>query len=672
MNNSRAVPGATALLMLCLAPLAARAALSDAASAVEALSKVRDFEQVAISPDGSQVAWVELLRDASGAPSRNTAIYCKSRNDAAAKPNRISVASGRDAKEHDLAWAPDSRQIAFVSDAEKPGTPQLYTTDCSGRTPRRLTSLSGYLDDPRWSPNGQKLAVLFTEGVSAGSDPLEASPPRVGEFDEHIAEQSIAVVSLASAEVKVISPPDMYIYEYDWAPDGSAFAVTAAPGSGENNWWIAQLYTLPSAGGKITSIYKPPLQIALPRWSPDGKSIAFIAGLMSDEVSTGGDLFVINPAGGEPRNLTPKLRGSASWFAWTSPNQILFVQDSQGKSVVSRVDCGTARVDELWSGNDFLNANMWMGSLSIAHDGVTSAAVSSSLGHPPEVVAGPVGNWKPITEANSSVHPTWGKVESVSWKSDQYDVQGWLVFPLHYEPAKKYPLVVEVHGGPASVLTSAWPKHFYQPLLLSGEGFFVFFPNPRGSYGQGEEFTQANVKDFGYGDLRDILSGVDTVIARYPIDANRLGITGWSYGGFMTMWAVTQTNRFAAAVAGAGITNWQSYYGENEIDQWMIPYFGASVYDDPAVYARSSPITFIKNVKTPTSVVVGHFDAECPSPQSFEFWHALKTLNVPTSMVVYAGEGHQFHAPDHRLDVNLRMIDWFNRWLARSSAKVKE
>jgi dipeptidyl aminopeptidase/acylaminoacyl peptidase len=139
----------------------------------------------------------------------------------------------------------------------------------------------------------------------------------------------------------------------------------------------------------------------------------------------------------------------------------------------------------------------------------------------------------------------------------------------------------------------------------------------------------------------------------------------------MTMWAVTQTNRFAAAVAGAGIMNWQSYYGQNEIDQWMIPYFGASVYDDPAVYARSSPITFIKNVKTPTLVVVGQYDAECPSPQSFEFWHALKTSHVPTSMVVYAGEGHQFHALEHRLDVNLRMIDWFNQRLAQRDAKAK-
>ena len=142
--------------------------------------------------------------------------------------------------------------------------------------------------------------------------------------------------------------------------------------------------------------------------------------------------------------------------------------------------------------------------------------------------------------------------------------------------------------------------------------------------------------------------------------SKRMGIGGWSYGGFMTMWTVTQTNRFHAAVAGAGISNWQSYYGENSIDQWMIPYFGASVYDDPAVYAKSSPITYIKQVKTPTLIVVGERDGECPAPQSYEFWHALKTLGVKTEFVLYPGEGHGFRQPDHILDVLKRTVSWFN------------
>jgi dipeptidyl aminopeptidase/acylaminoacyl peptidase len=198
---------------------------------------------------------------------------------------------------------------------------------------------------------------------------------------------------------------------------------------------------------------------------------------------------------------------------------------------------------------------------------------------------------------------------------------------------------------------------------LSLRGYYVFLPNPRGSYGAGEDFTRANVKDFGGGDLRDTMAGIDVVTKKYPIDPARLGVTGWSYGGFMTMWTVTQTNRFHAAVAGAGIANWQSYYGQNLIDQWMIPFFGASVYDDPAVYEKSSPIRFIKNVKTPTLIIVGERDAECPASQSYEFWHALKTLGVPTQLVIYPGEGHLFIEPKNQADRMDQTVGWFDKYL---------
>jgi dipeptidyl aminopeptidase/acylaminoacyl peptidase len=150
------------------------------------------------------------------------------------------------------------------------------------------------------------------------------------------------------------------------------------------------------------------------------------------------------------------------------------------------------------------------------------------------------------------------------------------------------------------------------------------------------------------------------VLRTAPVDPNRIGITGWSYGGFMTMWAITQTPLFRAAVVGAGLANWQSYYGENEIDKWMLPYFGASVYDDPAIYERSSPITFIKNVKTPALILVGERDGECPLPQSYEFWHALETLGVENQFVVYANEGHRISKPEHRRDIVRRAIAWFD------------
>jgi dipeptidyl aminopeptidase/acylaminoacyl peptidase len=228
-------------------------------------------------------------------------------------------------------------------------------------------------------------------------------------------------------------------------------------------------------------------------------------------------------------------------------------------------------------------------------------------------------------------------------------------------------MIVEVHGGPAGVVRASWARPGLPLQLFSEQGYFVFMPNPRGSYGQGEDFTRANVQDFGHGDLDDILAGVDAVLQSYPVDDKRIGIAGWSYGGYMTMWTVTQTHRFRAAFAGAGIANWQSYYGENGIDQWMIPYFGASVYEDPAVYAKSSPINFIKNVQTPTLIIVGDRDEECPPPQSYEFWHALKTLGVKTEFVLYPGEGHGFHDPTHIRDRFQRILQWFNENMPASA-----
>jgi dipeptidyl aminopeptidase/acylaminoacyl peptidase len=189
-------------------------------------------------------------------------------------------------------------------------------------------------------------------------------------------------------------------------------------------------------------------------------------------------------------------------------------------------------------------------------------------------------------------------------------------------------------------------------------------PNPRGSLGAGEAFVQGIRNQMGYGDLEDILVGVDQVEKMAPIDDIRVGLTGWSYGGFMSMFAPTQTNRFKAVVAGAGIANWQSYYGQNQIDGWMLPFFGASVYADPAAYAKSSAINFITHDRTPALIVVGERDEECPAPQSFEYWHALKTLGVPTTLVVYANQGHAIANRVDQADILRRTLDWFGKYLA--------
>ena len=261
-------------------------------------------------------------------------------------------------------------------------------------------------------------------------------------------------------------------------------------------------------------------------------------------------------------------------------------------------------------------------------------------------------------------------MRSLTWHSDQYEVQGWLLSPAgaRTDPnGPKGPMITSVHGGPAAANQPRYLTSRGSELALLQAGYRVFLPNPRGSFGQGEAFTLGNVRDFGHGDLRDILAGIDAVEKVVPVDDRRLGVMGYSYGGYMTMWTVTQTDRFKAAVAGAGVSDWLSYYGENGIDEWMIPYFGASVYDDPAIYAHSSPISFIKQVKTPTFEFVGDRDVECPLPQTQEFYHALRTFGVPTEFVVYPGQGHGMRDPADRADAEKRTIAWFDKYLGKGS-----
>ena len=360
------------------------------------------------------------------------------------------------------------------------------------------------------------------------------------------------------------------------------------------------------------------------------------------------------------------MPASATWLTWAGPDRLSFTEIVDGNSGVASVDTRGNR-QNLWAGPELISAGNGEVSLSLAADGKQSAVVRSSALRPPEVWVGPVGAWKQYTQANREVKAQWGEARTVHWKSDQFQVQGWLWLPGDYDAKRKYPLVVHVHGGPAAACSPGWPNS--DVGLLAALGYFVLCPNPRGSYGQGEQFTRANMRDFGGGDFRDIMAGADEVLRGFPIDPLRLGIGGWSYGGYMTMWAETQTTRFRAAVAGAGLANWLSYYRENDIDQWMLPYFGATVYDDPAVYARSSPINFVKKVKTPTLILVGDRDGECPAPQSFEWWHALKTLAVPVQFVVYPGEGHAIRESKHRRDVIDRTVAWYGQWLRKGSGQ---
>ncbi len=649
IRRIRWIGGSLAAILL-IAAAAPRASLE---SVLDSLEQVHGFRSAEISPDGTRVAWVMRIRSREGAENLSAIDVA---DVASPSPRRLTAASdARAHREHSVAWSPDGRQLAFLSDAARERQLQVYVAPASGGPARRLTAVAGQVGHPKWSPDGRAIAFLFIEGSTQRPGALVAYRPDAGVVEEKIDEQRIAVVDVASGRMRTVSPANLYVYDYDWSPDGRSFCAEAAEGSGTNNYWIAQLYTVRADSGETRSVWKPPLQIAGPRFSPDGKTIAVIHGIMSDEGSTGGDIYAVPAGGGEAKNLTPGMKASAVALAWRTPGEILFTEQVDGNFGVASLDPAGGRITTLWSGPRVL------ASLTFARRGENSAAVIQSFGEPPEVRAGPIGSWKALTKENAGQAPFWGEARSLHWESGGTRVQGWLLPPGNVEPGRRYPMVVGVHGGPSAASTPGWPSRWN--AVLPSQGYFLFLPNPRGSYGQGEAFTLGNVKDFGHGDFEDIVRGVDEVLKEAPVDPNRVGIAGWSYGGYMTMWAVTQTRRFAAAVAGAGIVNWQSYYGQNRIDRWMVPFFGASVYDDPEVYARSSPITHIKNVKTPTLVLHGDRDSEVPTPQGYEFWHALKTLGVPTELVVYENEGHAISGREHQRDIERRVVAWFDRYL---------
>jgi len=627
---------AISLLFVLLLPFAAFAETTADDRLLNELMSVRQFSGVDISPNGARVAW--------GRTGGGISIV--------ELPNGVAHAIAGSGEQTSPRFSPDSRSVAYLQES-KGGQRQLYVVK-QGGAPRKLTSVRGFIDSPHWSPDGKQLAIRYIEEAHRVAGALAAMSRAVGVIEEKIDEARIAIVDVATGKLRVVTPADMYVYEFAWSPDGKQLAATATPGSGENNYWTAKLHVVDVASANMRAIYTPKWQIANPIWSPDGSSIAFIEGLMSDQGSTGGDIMLIDANGGAARNVTDGATFTATTLVAWSSNGITIGANMTGSSALARVDPTSARVETLWKGDEYISDGELIGA-AIAGDERTSAVIRSSFRTPPEIWAGSIGGWKQLTHANT-IAPRWSDVKSLTWRSDDREVQGWLILPRDYSPSRKYSLVTIVHGGPSSSALSSWPTE--RTGFIASQDWITFLPNPRGSYGRGEAFTQANIKDFGHGDLRDVLAGIDSIEKQFPVDDTRLGMYGWSYGGFMTMWTVTQTNRFRAAVAGAGIVNWQSYYGENSIDQWMLPFFGASVYDDPAAYAKSSPINYIKNVKTPTLVLVGERDGEVPAPQSFEFWHALRTLGVETKLVVYPDEGHRFSQPEHKRDVAKRIVEW--------------
>jgi dipeptidyl aminopeptidase/acylaminoacyl peptidase len=619
------------------------------------LGLLHQYASVALNANAKQIASVETARKPNATTEEHGAVVVRG-IDGEVHAHLDPCAKCRYA---DIAWSPEGTRLTFTGSADGVATLYKATPDSTHKgsfNVAKLVELKGLIALPRWSPDGHTISVLVTAGAHKESGATRAGAREIGEIGESEDSQRIATVAANGSELKFVSPDGTFVYEYDWMPDGRGFVGTAAQGNGDNNWWIAKLQSF-ALDGTVSVIAAPALQMDFPRVSADGHKVAFIGGLMSDFGSVGGDVYIVEGTDA-PRDITPNFKGSFTSINWRG-NQLvatLIVGGQVGTALVDPTGKGVTRVH--------LQAATYKaagGAISLDRTGKRVALASESFELAPHIEFGPINETRPITHDNDALKPAT-LARDINWKSDGFSVQGWLLSPLEVQAGKTYPMIVTVHGGPAAAVT----PHFLWDEMTAGwlrNGYFVFMPNPRGSYGQGEAFTRANIRDFGGGDLRDDLAGIDAVEKVAPVDDARLGVYGHSYGGFMTMWIVTHSHRFKAAAAGAGIADWVAYYGENGIDQWMIPYFGASAYDDAAIYDQLSPIRTIKSVRTPTFLYVGERDVECPAEQTREFWHGLRAMGVPTSLVIYADEGHRLMKPENVADLNHRLVEWFDQRL---------
>ncbi len=453
--------GALAIALSCGVAGAATPTMRDV---LQASYAVRELSAVALSPDGDAVAWQESFHDPRRLleSPRQEAVYVRS----VARGARIHVTAGSPAAYYDEenpVWSPDGRSLAFLSDARSKGQLQVFVASATGTQVRRLGRLRGDVQRLTWSPNGKALAVLYIPGASREAGALAPGARDVGVIGSKVDEQRLTTLDVSSGAMHWLTPSDSYIYEYAWSPDGRQIAVTYAKGNGDDNWWIARLARVDVATGAIHDLLVPAFQIADPQWSPDGGRIAIIGGIMSDFIATGGDVYVVDAYTGESRDVTDGAPMSGRSLRWNDATSIDLIAHLSGEMHLMRLDVarGTTSLTTLVAQPESLSS--W----SSAKGGAIVAVVRASFTEPPEIWAGAPSALRRLTSSNAGAELLNGKAVSLRWKSDQYTPQGWLIYPLDYDPSRRYPMVTIVHGGPSSDLGSVVWKPQRQRALVA-------------------------------------------------------------------------------------------------------------------------------------------------------------------------------------------------------------
>jgi len=634
--------------LACLIAVAVIAALTPE----ETLDR-RGIADLEFSPDGARLTFT--VTDPPKGPSRARSLWLF---DLAAGQARQLTFSGK--SDSAARWSPDGQSIAFVSDRD--GQPHLYLLSMRGGEARKLTDVALQAQTApafRWSPDGSRIALLTPEPKSDEAQKREHDKDDSRVVDKDDRRARLWVVDVSSRAIRLVTSGSWQISQIEWLPSGERLIASAAP-KPEADQFNHQLYAIDLADGRFTPIAAPRGPLGAFAVSPDGQSIAYVGARVDGPEAH--DLYVLPIAGGAPQNLTATtLDRPMAQPRWID-NQSLVAHVSRGfMSSLTIVDrSGHPQTLDPLSVNPSAFARSSRGTLAYVGETATRA---------PELWIKPLnGGPRAVTTLNEK----WAKAtlvapELVKYKSfDGVEIEAALLNPRDPSAPGPKPFVLLVHGGP----TGRWADAF-EPWgqLLAARGYAVLYPNIRGSVGYGEKFVEMNRADWGGGDFKDVMAGVDWAIARGVADPNRLGIGGWSYGGYMAAWAVTQTTRFKAAVSGAPVIDMASEFGTENgsaYDEW----FYGTPYEKLDGFVKSSPITFVKNVKTPTLLLQGEDDTTDPIGQSQQFYRGLKRYGVDSDFVLYPREPHGLREEKHLLDRLNRIVAWYDKYLKPRAAST--
>ncbi len=622
-----------------------------------------------IAPDGSAVAFVVDPASKEG-EHEQSAIWVVPFD--AESPDEARQFTTGIANDRSPRWSPDGRRIAFLSDRAERGKSSVYVMRADGGEGVRVFDRQGDVSGLTWSPDGRYLSVLFTEPETEDEKKRKEERDDRVLWDREQRYQRLWVIDPDAQTAVCASPEARQVRAYAWASDSERLAIcTTANARMDEIFAENELAIVPRDGGATATILKRQGVTLDLSWSSDGRYLLFRS--FAGQVVHGEHVYRIDANGGEQVCLTEGYAGTVEGLSSPDDGATFVLSCAEG------VDFAAYRLSLDGELSPLLpQREGWSDvPVSLSRDGsrlalVWQTGVEPENVHVAEVVEGRAGDLRGVTDFNPELtKAALGTVLSTHWSSDKgVEVGGLLVLPHGYVEGRRYPTIALVHGGP----TWAWSRWFHASWhdwgqMLAGRGYVVLLPNPRGSTGRGTEYMNANAGDIGGGEFRDMMTGLDALVERGIADADRLGIGGWSWGGYMTAWAVSQTTRFKAAVMGAGLPNMVSDNYIGDIPSANLSYFAKSAAHDPEPYWERSAIRYIRNVTTPVLILHGEADDRVHPMQGKEMYTALRTLGVPVEFVTYPREGHGIRERKHQIDLMNRVIAWYDRYLGDGATR---